>query len=244
MIRFTMTMDIIPQERCRALVFGPVTSFARLMAAILLVVLLFAASPIVFAQTTNSDGDQAKISRLLKEVELRKFIPPERDTNGNVVTLLLDSHLADDQGIEAASKIHSLRELRIQPSAVDKIPTKAAISHLLGMTNLESLGLGCGGTLNPGVFAEICQIRGLRKLSLVSTRPPAEETYSAITNLQNLTAFSISYCPNFGDRELCLLTNLHNLRSLDIYRSGITSEGMKVLRQMNDLTNVKVFPSK
>jgi hypothetical protein len=122
--------------------------------------------------------------------------------------------------------------------------TKEGASRLRGMTNLESIGMACGGSLKPGVFSEICQMRGLRKLNLISARPPAAEEYSAVTNLQNLTEFSVSYCQNFGDRELCLLTNLPNLKSLKINYSGITPEGMRFLHQMTSLTNVNVSPKK
>jgi len=233
-------MGMITPASDRVLGFAPASIIKRPLAILICGILLMAALPIVLAQTTNSDDDQAKISRLLREIQLRSSSWVERDSNGNVVTLVLYQHLADNERIETASKIHSLHELQLGfPTRV----TKEGISHLIGMTNLSSVSLSCCPEFNPGVFEGICKIRGLRELSLVAARPPAKE-YSAITNLQLLTVLQLGVGTNFGDHELSLLTNLPNLKSLEIGISGITSEGMKVLRQMKGLTNVKVLPKK
>jgi hypothetical protein len=217
-------------------------SIGRPLATILCGISLIAALPVVFAQTTNFDDDQAKISQLLKEIERSESIPPKRDKNGEIVSLSLEQSLANDERIEIASKIHSLRELQL---GYPKDITKEGISHLVGMTNLSSMSLWCVRELKPGVFEEICKIQGLRKLSLSAVHPPAGE-YAAITNLQLLTVLHIGLGDgtNFGDHQLSLLTNLHNLKSLDLGYSGITFEGMKILHQMTGLTNVNVLPKR
>ncbi len=201
--------------------------------------LVFLAPFTNFAQTTNSDGDQARISALLKEIELRGSIPPKRDTKGNVVSLYLHSHLAGERGLEAASKIHSLRELYLQGSPAKEI-TKEGISHLAGLTNIKLVSVGCGGELNPGVFEEICKLHVLKQLRLLGTPPPTEKEYSAITNLPFLMEFSLIGCTNFGDHELSTLTNLQSLTNVELFGTGITTNGVKVLQQLPNLTHVDV----
>lgn len=107
------------------------------------------------------------------------------------------------------------------------------------MTNLTSMNIACGGLLKAGVFEEICKMKEVRELGLVAAYPPASE-YFGLTNLHNMVELRVAYCTNFGDREVSMLTNLINLRSLTLYADGFSSEGTNVLRSMTGLTNVAV----
>jgi hypothetical protein len=110
------------------------------------------------------------------------------------------------------------------------------------MTNLTTLRVACIApkpALEDGIFEEICNLRALKSLSLVSAYPE-RSVYVALTNLQNLAELNVSYATNFGGAELCLLTNLVNLRNLSIQYHAVSREGMNVLSRMQRLTNAMV----
>jgi hypothetical protein len=53
----------------------------------------------------------------------------------------------------------------------------------------------------------------------------------------------VSYCPNFGDEQLSLVTNLTNLRSLELKADALSSEATNLLAGMRTLTNILIKPS-
>lgn len=114
--------------------------------------------------------------------------------------------------------------------------------YLGKLTNLVTLRVACVApkpALKNGVFEEICNLTGLKTLSLVAAYPERSE-YVALTNLQTLAELNVSYATNFGDAELCLLTNLVNLRKLSISADAVSREGTNVLSRMQRLTNATV----
>lgn len=72
------------------------------------------------------------------------------------------------------------------------------------------------------------------------TAYPERSEYVFLTNLQNLVDLQISYATNFGDMELCSLTNFVALRNLYIYGDAVSREGTNVFSRMQHLTNAPV----
>jgi hypothetical protein len=188
-----------------------------------------------FAQPTNSE-----LSALLQKVEEN----PEdlgRDRNGNVVSLALRGTNANNRALLLVSTFGFLQELVIQGRGRPDTGewTREGIACLHNLTNLVSLRILCVApqpALKEGVFKEICNLRGLRSLSLVAACPERSD-YVALSNLQNLAELRVSYATNFGDRELSSLTNLVNLRSLLIEWDAVSQQGTNVLSRMPHLTN-------
>jgi hypothetical protein len=166
----------------------------------------------------------------------------ERDGSGNVISVALRWTNSNNRALYLVSTIGSLQKLTIQGRGSPDEWTREGISCLGRLTNLTTLRVACVApkpALKQGVFEEICNLRGLRSLSLVSACPERSE-YVALTNLQNLAELNVSYATNFGDAELCLLTNLVNLRNLSIRYDAVSREGTNVLSRMPRLTNATV----
>src|SRR5262249_52530199 len=148
--------------------------------------------------------------------------------NGNVVFLALRHSNANDRALCLVSTVSSLRELVIQGPGRPEAGrwTREGIACLRNLTNLVSLRILCiwpYPALKEGIFHEICNLPQLRSLSLVAAYPERAE-YPALTNLQNLAEFRISYATNFGNTELSLLTNMVNLRRLEISYAALSPE--------------------
>ncbi len=169
-----------------------------------------------------------------------------RDESGNVLSVALRWTNANNRALSLVSTLGTLQELTIQGRGIPDEWTGEGISYLGKMTNLVSLRVVCvgpGPALKDVVFEEICNLRRLKSLSLVAAYPERSD-YVALTNLQNLAELHVSYATNFGDAELCSLTNLVNLRSLFIYYDAVSREGTNVLSRMQRLTNATVRLSK
>lgn len=72
---------------------------------------------------------------------------------------------------------------------------------------------------------------------------PASE-YNSITNLQDLVELHVAYCTNFTDQQLALITNLPNLRSIELRADALSSQATNILSGMGTLTNVVIKPSR
>jgi hypothetical protein len=197
----------------------------------------------VLDSTSKNQATNYELAALLKRLEES---PGDlgRDGSGNVVSVALRWTNANDRALVLVSSLDSLQELRIQGPGRPETGewTREGISCLGRLTNLVTLRVACIATkpaLKDGVFEEICNLRGLRTLSLVAAYPQRSE-YVALTNLQNLAELRVSYATNFGDAELCLLTNLANLRSLLIHFDAVSREGTNVLSRVQRLTNTTV----
>ncbi len=121
--------------------------------------------------------------------------------------------------------------------------TRDGISQLHALTNLEKLRVLCVGpesSLKSEVFKEICSLRGLKSLVLVSSYPQQPD-YILLTNLQNLAELHISWATNFGDADLSSLTNLPKLRNVYFACDAISREGTNVFRYMPGLTDATVY---
>lgn len=186
-----------------------------------------------------SSTDNELVS-LLKEIEEG---PGDlvRDDKGKVISLALRPANVNDRALFLVSRIGSLQELVIQGRGKPETGewTREGVASLGKLTNLTSLRVVCVAplpALKEGVFEEICMLRGLRSLSLVAACPERSE-YGALSNLKNLTELQVSYATNFGDAELCLVTNLVNLKSLTISFDAVSRGGTNVLSRMRHLTN-------
>jgi hypothetical protein len=181
----------------------------------------------------NAQGDAGK----LREPDSIDFV---RDQDGKVISATLDTPNVNDQGLGLLSCLSSLRGLTMTRHQIIDRLTPKGISALARLSNLSTLKIRCFGRLDSGVFEEICKLRSLRELDLLLSIPPQRE-YRSITNLTNLAVLKISYCTNFGDQELCLLTNLTTLRNLGLSYDGFSPERTNVLACLKDqLTNCVV----
>ncbi|HZR17494.1 MAG TPA: hypothetical protein VFE51_09220, partial [Verrucomicrobiae bacterium] len=155
-----------------------------------------------FAQPTKIKPTKSELSALLQKVEEN---PGDlcRDTGGDVVSLALRNTNANDRALFLASTLGSLRELAIQGRGKPETGewTREGIACLHNLTNLVGLRILCVApqpALQEGVFKEICNLRGLRSLSLVAASPERSD-YVALSNLQNLAELRVSYATNFGE---------------------------------------------
>lgn len=193
---------------------------------------------------TNTQPTDAELTSLLKRVGERPE-NLERDAAGNIVFLALRGSNANDRALSVASNLRSLQELVIQGRMRPETGewTREGIAQLHRLPNLEKLRVLCVGpepSLNSEVFKEICSLRGLKSLVLVSSYPQQPD-YILLTNLQNLAELHISWATNFGDAELSSLTNLPKLRNVYFACDAISREGTNVFRYMPGLTNASVY---
>jgi hypothetical protein len=218
----------------------------RLAAFVGTLFLLFGNGAKGFAQPSPAEANNNhELASLLKRLDAsRDGTDLVRDSRGNIVSIALRGTNANDRALILVSTLTSVKELTIQGRGMGDECTREGISNLHKMTNLTHLRLLCVSpqpTLEAGVFKEVCSLKSLESLILVSAYPERSE-YPALANLQNLTELRLSYCTNFGDAELCLLTNLSNLRSLYISSDAVSRDGANVLRSIRQLTNVTIRP--
>jgi hypothetical protein len=92
--------------------------------------------------------------------------------------------------------------------------------------------------MQDGVFRGICNLRHLRTLWLIAAYPALPSEYDSITNLQDLAELHVTYCTNFTDRHLTLITNLPHLRSIELKANALSTQVTNILSGMRTLTNV------
>jgi hypothetical protein len=76
-------------------------------------------------------------------------------------------------------------------------------------------------------------------LGLDAVYPPVDE-YGALTNLCNLAELYVEHATNFGDLQLCLLTNLPNLRNVRVDQTAVSDKWVDLLSNFRALTNIVV----
>ena len=191
-------------------------------------------------RTQSTDHELAALLKRLEEG--RSTGDVERDGNGDVISVALRWTNSNNRALFLVSTLGSLQQLAILGRGIPDEWTQEGISCLGKLTNLVTLRVACVApkpALKAGTFQEICNLRGLKSLSLVAACPERSE-YVALTNLQGLAELNVSYATNFGDAELCLLTNLVNLRNLSICYDAVSRQGTNVLSRMQRLTNATV----
>ena len=196
--------------------------------------------PVLFAQNASSAAGQpavaANLDVLLQQIEASNPEDIGRDSVGDVVSVVLRQGRATDDNLSLISTLDSLRRIALEPARRAK-PTQQGIETLSRLTNLVSLQLACCGALPDGVFNATCGLKRLRCLNLCAAYPPASEYYS-ITNLQDLAELHVTYCTNFGDSQLTVITNLPNLRSIELRADALSGHATNILSGMRTLTNV------
>lgn len=185
----------------------------------------------------SGEPGNASLTELLSKLEQGPSMDLRRDRNGNVVDLTLRQEHAQDKNLRLISRAGTIRSLRIQGRSQLGGVTREGVRSLAQLTNLVTLRVCCLGEMQAELFEEICRLKGLQYLGLASAYPP-ESAYGALTNLQALSELHVTYCTNFGDRQLRLLTNMLHLKSLTIDSGGITEQGTNFLRQLRSLENV------
>jgi hypothetical protein len=190
---------------------------------------------------TNPELDrQVALDSLLSSVE---EIDLQKDSQGHVVSLALGSRNTSDQSLSLVSTLSRLQELTIRGRGWPSNQwTLDGLAQLKRLTNLSTLRIACLAVepnMNLQFLHEVSRLDQLRSLYLVCASQKTHE-YFALTNLQNLTTLFVSYDTNFGNAELSLLTNLPNLKHIDLYGDAVTSQGTNVLSQMRGLTIVTI----
>jgi hypothetical protein len=191
-------------------------------------------------ETKPESNRQVALDSLLSSIE---YLDLQKDEQGHVVSLALGSRNATDQNLSLVSTLSTLQELTIRGRGWPSNQwTLDGLAQLERMTNLSSLRIACLAVepdKNLQFLYEVSRLHQLRSLYLVCASQKTAE-YFALTNLQNLTTLLVSYDTNFGNAELSLLTNLPNLKRIDLYGAAVTPEGTNVLSQMPGLTNVTI----
>ena len=206
-------------------------------------VVLFAAAVngTVVSGTTNENILLPSIITLIKEMEGAFGNASQRDSNGLLISLNIHCQYHDDAKLRLISQIPTISKLKINglltPDSSNT--TYIGISYLTNMTKLFALELDCFGsqTYSPGMLENVCRINQLHELKLYYFGAPAAE-YRFLSRLTNLTRVDIEYSPHFGNKELCILTNLPGLRELSLVGTGVTPEGTNVLGANSQLRSL------
>jgi hypothetical protein len=164
-----------------------------------------------------------------------------RNARGEVVSLRLSGVFSAETNLTLLTSLASLTNVTLKYSRETPLTAKA-VASLSAIPNLTSVQLACFfGRLEPGVFTQLCNIKNLSALTLYGTHPTQEE-FCAITNLQNLTSFTVDFSTNFGKQELSLLTALPRLNSLVVGFTTVKNTDTNILKSCLSLTNF-VFDS-
>lgn len=189
------------------------------------------------SQNTIALPTEAQILAFVKAAEADKVAEVVHDSRGEISSVTLRRGNATDQGLVYASRLRSLRSLTIHGRLLPTDYKEHTAACLRNLTNLVTLKVLCTGPLQPGFFRELCTLRNLRELQLTDAPPPRDE-YSYMTGLMRLEKLGIASCTNFGNKELAGVTNLPNLRSLQLVGNAVTQDGTNVLGGMKRLTDV------
>ncbi|HZQ47252.1 MAG TPA: hypothetical protein VFC07_09600 [Verrucomicrobiae bacterium] len=192
-------------------------------------------------QNSQTPGTNAQAKAFLDQLELKS--PPywQSDTKGNLIKVWLSWKEANDTNLALLSTVGSIQELGMRPQrhGLGGL-TREGFSSLKQLTNLTKLNVGCIFEMPPGMFEEICQLKGLRSLTLYGAFPPKKAEYENLKRLTNLEELRMSYCANFGGQELGWLTNLTHLKSLELPVYSGSKADTNVLSCLKNLTNLDV----
>jgi len=194
----------------------------------------------------GQDGDSQHLASRANLVALVDQVAADRDagevvrdSRGEIISMRLRHGFATESNLALLAGVNTLQRITLQAMPSDWTIGPAGFRSLAGLTNLTFLGLACGGELKRGTFAEICRLGQLRKVALEAVYPPVDE-YRAVTNLRNLAEMYVGHATNFGDLQLCLLTNLPNLRNVRFDQTAVSDKWEGLLPSFKSLTNIVV----
>jgi len=185
-------------------------------------------------QGLDQSPTDAEVGKFLAEVEWQSFGATERDARGWPASLTLVGVHAEDRNLILASRLTSLRNLVVHGRNAGTACTRNGAASLQALTNLTSVKLLCTGSLQPGVFQEVCRLGNLRELQLTAAMPPSDE-YLCLSNLHGLRRLGIANCTNFGDAAIGVLTNLTELEAFELVNNAVSDRGTNVLKGLSHL---------
>ena len=209
-----------------------------LFAAIVAAVLVFG------CRTPSSDGvsaDSSGAAGLIGELDAysKEYKHVDRDPSGNVVSLVLPSRFLTKSNVKRVASIPTLKGL----TAFGGGEQYGVFRIVPRLTNLTSLRLNCFIRTNDPALRQILpavsQMQNLRELTLYGVFVPAAE-YRRLGQMTNLTSLKIIF-GKINDREVPVLTNLVNLRSLHLTSVDVSTASTNLLGRL-PLTNF-VFQS-
>lgn len=131
---------------------------------------------------------------------------------------------ANDDTLALIAKLPRIRSLIVRSNAF----TDKGLASLAGASELETLELTSANVTASGY----ANLKGLRKLMSISFRknPTVEDSW--LTEIAKLTQVHYLYltCPQFTDAGLVHLQTASGLRELDLRGSGVTKEGVELLK--------------
>lgn len=222
-----------------------ITRLSRRLCFVALLAIATSLPALLSAQSDSVAGAPVvaeNVGALLQQVGAANPEDVERDSAGNVVFVALRQGWASDHNLTLLSTMDTVRRVVLVPSRKAE-PSEHGIASLAKLTNLVSLNLNCGSFLKAGVFRSTCNLKGLRCLGLYGACPPVDE-YNSLTNLQGLAELHVAYCTNFTDQQLMLVTNLPNLRTIELRADGLSTQATNILAGMRTLTNVVIKPGR
>jgi hypothetical protein len=202
----------------------------------------WSATNVVIATSDVAIPSEAQVQSFLQEMSNEKAARVSRNSQGEIISLELWGERATDLSLVMASRVVSLGSLTVGGSQATNC-TAVGASALRSFTNLATVKLLCAGNLKPGFFKEICQLQRLRKVQITQASPPVEE-YACMAKLYQLEELGIAHCTNFGNAQLTVITNLTNLKSLELVANSVTPDGTNVLGTMRGLRVLRFFPTK
>ncbi len=138
--------------------------------------------------------------------------------------------IVGDVGIEALSLAPKLKELSIGNIRMSEV----GFQSLRQFTALEYLDLsgkrptGVASISEKGIAA-IASLKQLRVLRLGHVKLPANGI-AVLNTLPNVETLALQYSPDITDEAIPYLVSWKSLRSIDLYGTKVTAEGLKSLR--------------
>ena len=159
---------------------------------------------------------------------------------GHVAKVMLSRRFGDDEAVQLAEDfagLTSLWELGLRGAPV----TDAGLKHLVGLTSLRSLALGCdeGSGITDAGLAELAKLRSLEELLLYG----AHITDAGLAHLATLTVLQkldLSNTP-ITDAGLPHLARIASLRWVNLTGTAATDAGFASLTQARPDLDVGMY---
>jgi len=198
-----------------------------------------------FDTARASDTTNAELKMLLRSLQGEypsiNYKGLTRDATGRIIEARIGYTNLTDSNLFLLSKINSIQSLWMRGGPSKKYISTEDLSSLHKLTNLIELHAGCFlAYWKPGVFEQICELRGLKKLNLYYSFPAAAENYARLAQLTNLEELRITGTTNFTLREAHVLTNLTRLKNLSVQLNGLPSTDTNFFGTLHHLTNLQV----
>jgi len=181
------------------------------------------------------------VSNLLQTLSARFPGTIDRNGLGAIVAIGIPSRFNDDHSLELLGSLCTVTQVVLfggskQWEQGSPTLTERGIAFLAGMTNLTNLELACLQHLDGGVLRGVSDLSQLKRLTLYNVALSSEE-YKWLSYATNLVRLEIQNCSNFGDHELCLLTNLTTLKDLRLLGTSVSPDATNIVSRMHSLTN-------